>query len=153
MRGHDTPTVGLRELDAEDISQNQTGSLCTHAWMDSEMVPIWLIYPISNVSLVHWSTHLEEESVTSLLLDGSLDSERVGDSQVVTNNLNLSRSVQSGPSFPVVLVEGVLDGDDVVLGNVSLVDLGELETGKGLGLVRVGVLSSAESLRLMDDLP
>ena len=108
------------------------------------MVPIWLIYTISITPLAQQLTHLEEESVTSLLLNGSLDSERVGDSQVVTNNLDLSRSVQSGPSFPVVLVEGVLDRDDVVLGNVSLVDLGELETGKGLGLVRVGVLPSVE---------
>lgn len=45
-----------------------------------------------------------------------------------------------GPCLPVILVEGVLNRDDVVFLNVSLVNIGELSAGEGLGLVRVGVL-------------
>jgi len=104
------------------------------------MVPIWLI---CGSDTPRASTHLEEESVASLLLDGGLDSEGVGNGKIVTDNLDRGRGVERGPRLPVVLVKGVLDGDNVVLLDVSLVDLGELGTGEGLGLVRVGVLSSA----------
>lgn len=45
-----------------------------------------------------------------------------------------------GPRLPVVLVEGVLNRDNVVLLDVALVDIGKLLSGEGLGLVGVGVL-------------
>jgi hypothetical protein len=111
------------------------------------MVPIWLIYRQRDAPLP--STHLEQESVASLLLDGGLDSEGVGDGQVVTDNLDLGRGVEVGPRLPVILVEGVLNRDNVVLLDVALVDLGKLLSGEGLGLVRVGVLyiSTVMSLR------
>jgi len=112
VRGHDTPTVGLSELNSLDRLGDGTNLV-----------------------------DLEEKSVTSLLLDSGLDSEGVGNGKIVTDNLDLSRGVKSGPRLPVVLVKGVLNGDDVVLLDVSLVDFGELSTGEGLGLVRVGVLS------------
>jgi hypothetical protein len=44
VRGHDTPTVGLGELDAALSVWVVVGPRKeTHAWIDSEMVPIWLI--------------------------------------------------------------------------------------------------------------
>jgi len=52
-----------------------------------------------------------------------------------------------GPSLPIVLGEGVLDGTDVVLLAVGVVKSGELLTGEPLGGVRVGVL------RVSYDLP
>jgi hypothetical protein len=45
-----------------------------------------------------------------------------------------------GPSLPIVLGEGVLDGTDVVLLAVRVVESGELLTGEPLGGVGVGVL-------------
>jgi len=45
-----------------------------------------------------------------------------------------------GPSLPVVLGEGVLDGADVVLLAVAVVESGELLTGEPLGSVGLGVL-------------
>ena len=45
-----------------------------------------------------------------------------------------------GPSLPIVLSEGVLDGTDVVLLAVRVVESGELLTSEPLGGVRVGVL-------------
>ena len=45
-----------------------------------------------------------------------------------------------GPSLPIVLSEGVLDGTDVVLLAVRVVKSGELLTGEPLGGVGVRVL-------------
>lgn len=45
-----------------------------------------------------------------------------------------------GPSIPVVLGEGVLDGADVVLLDIAVVKGSELLTGEPFGGVRVGVL-------------
>ena len=53
-----------------------------------------------------------------------------------------------GPSLPVVLGEGVLDGADVVLLAVRVVESGELLTSKPLGGVRVGVLRVSYELIL-----
>jgi len=54
VRGHDSPVTGLSELDAEwqkgkSIQSGYYESRIrllyeTHAWMDSEIVPIWLIF-------------------------------------------------------------------------------------------------------------
>jgi hypothetical protein len=107
VRGHDTPTAGLRELD--------TGLLvlllaCTGD--DSRLDRLG-----DGTDLVD----LQQQSVTRLLLDGGLDSEGVGNGQVITNDLDLGRLVEVGPSLPVVLGEGVLDGTDVVLLGVGVV--------------------------------
>ena len=45
-----------------------------------------------------------------------------------------------GPSLPIVLGEGVLDGTDIVLLAVRVVESGELLTSEPLGGVGVGVL-------------
>ena len=83
---------------------------------------------------------LEEESVARLLLDGLLDEFRVGDCQVVTNNLEVRGLEEVRPGLPVVLSEGVLDGDDGVLLGERLVELSELLVGEPLALVAVRVL-------------
>ena len=53
-----------------------------------------------------------------------------------------------GPSLPIVLSEGVLDGTDVVLLAVRVVESGELLTSEPLGGVRVGVLRVSYELIL-----
>lgn len=89
--------------------------------------------------------HLEEQSVARLLLDSLLDTLSVGDSQVITNNLDLVVDVEVGPRLKVVLVKGVLDRADVVLLHIALVHLGELGTGEPLRLVGLGVLYISET--------
>lgn len=59
VRGHDTPTVGLGELDSLDGLGNGTDLV-----------------------------DLEEEGVAGLLLGGGADTGRVGDEEVVTDNLD-----------------------------------------------------------------
>ncbi|GBE58766.1 phosphopyruvate hydratase, putative [Babesia ovata] len=61
--------------------------------------------------------HLQQKSVASLLGEGGLDTLGVGDKQVVTNNLHSRADLgrQHLVRLPVVLVEGVLNGDNGVL--------------------------------------
>jgi hypothetical protein len=136
VRGHDTPTAGLRELD--------TGLLvlllaCTGD--DSRLDRLG-----DGTDLVD----LQQQSVTRLLLDGGLDSEGVGNGQVITNDLDLGRLVEVGPSLPVVLGEGVLDGADVVLLGVGVVEGSELLTSEPLGGVGVGVLTVRQLIYVGD---
>lgn len=111
MGGHDSPLVGLAELDRLDGLGD-----------GSDLVD------------------LEQKTVAGLLLDGGLDSGDVGDGQVISDNLGLGVLGKVGPRSPVVLVEGVLDGDDGVLGDHVVVLGSELLTRDPLGGVRVGVL-------------
>jgi hypothetical protein len=85
---------------------------------------------------------LEEEGVASLGLDGLLDELGVGDGKVITDDLEVRARglVEVAPGLPVVLGEGVLDGDDGVLGSELLVLVGKLLVGDPLGLIGVGVL-------------
>lgn len=83
---------------------------------------------------------LQEKGVAGLELDGLLDAQRVGDSQVITDNLEVGGLVEVRPGLPVVLSEGVLDGDDGVLGSEGLVEVGKLLVGEPLGGVGVRVL-------------
>eukprot|EP01084_Bolivina_argentea_P292679 503225_1 len=80
---------------------------------------------------------LEEQRVAALLLDGGLDALSVGDGQVITHHLGLALEGggEAGPCLPVVLVEGVLDGDDGVV--VGPLDVDLLEA---LGVDEGGVL-------------
>lgn len=83
---------------------------------------------------------LEEEGVASLGLDGLLDELGVGDGKVIADNLEVGGLVEVAPGLPVVLSEGVLDGDNGVLGSELLVLVGKLLVGDPLALVGVGVL-------------
>ena len=70
---------------------------------------------------------LEEEASASLLVDGTRDLLNVGDSEVITNNLEVLPVLggELGPVGPVILVEGILDSDNgEVLGEL-LVEVAE----------------------------
>lgn len=83
---------------------------------------------------------LQEKGVAGLELNGLLDAQRVGDSQVITDNLEVRGLVEVAPGLPVVLSKGVLDGDNGVLGSERLVEVGKLLVGEPLGGVALGVL-------------
>lgn len=93
---------------------------------------------------------LQQKGVARLELDGLLDAEGVGDSQVITDNLEVGGLVEVRPGLPVVLSEGVLDGDDGVLGSKGLVEVGKLLVGEPLGGVGFGVLEVEVVLLLLD---
>ena len=95
---------------------------------------------------------LKQETVASLLLDGSLDAERVGDGKVVTDNLDATIGGEVRPSLPIVLVEGILDGDDGVLLNIADVKVGELDTSEPLRGIGVGVLEVEVVLAVLVEL-
>lgn len=111
VRNHDTPAVGVGVLGSLDGLGESTDLV-----------------------------HLEQEGVARLELNGLLDAQGVGDSQVITDNLEVRGLVEVGPGLPVVLSEGVLDGDNGVLLGQGLVEVGELLVGEPLGGVAVGVL-------------
>src|SRR5690242_15417079 len=92
---------------------------------------------------------LQEESVAGLLLDGLLNELRVGDCQVITNDLEVRGLEEVRPGLPVVLSEGVLDGDNGVLLGERLVELSELLVGEPLALVALGVLEVEVVLLLL----
>jgi len=52
--------------------------------------------------------YFQEETVAGLLLNSGSNTLGVGDSQVVTDNLNWGCSGDSGPGLPVILVKGIL---------------------------------------------
>lgn len=83
--------------------------------------------------------NLEQKTVASLLLDGSLDTQGVCYSQVITDNLNAAVLGEVGPRFPIILVEGVLDRDDRVLLNVAEIKVSEFDARDPFGRVGVGV--------------
>ncbi|ANB13625.1 hypothetical protein AWJ20_1924 [Sugiyamaella lignohabitans] len=85
---------------------------------------------------------LEEKSVSSLGLNGLGNELGVGNSQVITNNLDLAGNtgVELLPSGPVTLGEGVFKRDDGVLLNELDVVVGKLLASEPLRLVRLGVL-------------
>lgn len=84
--------------------------------------------------------NLEEESIAGLEFDGLLDAERVGDGQIITDNLEVRGLVEVAPCLPVILSKGILDADDWVLGGKLLVLLGKLFVSEPLGWVTFGVL-------------
>ena len=93
---------------------------------------------------------LQEKGVARLELDGLLDADWVGDSQVITDNLSIVLLGEVRPGLPVILGEWVLDGDNWVLGGQIGVHLGELLVGDPLALVRLWVLEVQVVLLLVD---
>lgn len=149
--GHDTPVTGLSELNA-GMSSSQFRKLersksVTHAWIDSEIVPIWLIFnkrplqAVFSMAVLIRKGLVTVKSVTGKIsVSGRSRSTSRSATRTITDNLDLAASGELGPSLPVVLVEGVFDGDNGVLGNQVVVVLTEFFTGQPLGGVRVGVL-------------
>mmetsp|Transcript_16772 Transcript_16772/g.54601 ORF Transcript_16772/g.54601 Transcript_16772/m.54601 type:complete len:438 (-) Transcript_16772:248-1561(-) len=89
--------------------------------------------------------HLEQQRVGRLLLDGPLDLDRVGHSQVVAHNLDRLAVLghECRPVLPVVLVERVLDGDDREVAHQLAVKLGEL-CGRQHGLLALDGVPHAQ---------
>lgn len=83
---------------------------------------------------------LEQKGVSGLLLNGSLDSDGVGDGQIITDNLDVGGGDKVRPGGPVVLSEGVLERDNGVLLDELRVVSGKLLTGLPQRLVGIGVL-------------
>lgn len=83
---------------------------------------------------------LEEEGVSRLLVNGSLDSDGVGDSQIITDNLDVGGGDKVRPGGPVILSEGILERSNGVLGDELGVVSSKLLTSLPQRLVGVGVL-------------
>ena len=79
---------------------------------------------------------LDQQGVCGVGLDALGQALRVGDEQVVADDLHLVADllVEGGPGLPVLLVEGVLDGDQRVLGDELLVVLDHLGARLGRAL-------------------
>ena len=95
---------------------------------------------------------LEQQAVARLLLDGGLNSQRVCDGQVITDNLDTALLRDVSPRLPVVLVEGVLDRHDRILLDVAEVEVRKLDAGNPFRWVRVRVLEVKVVLALLVEL-
>ena len=83
---------------------------------------------------------LEEEGIAGLELNGLLDADWVGDSQIISDNLEVRALEEVAPGLPVILGEWILNADDWVFLCESLVLSGKLFIGDPLGWVTVWVL-------------
>jgi hypothetical protein len=83
---------------------------------------------------------LKEEGIAGLELNSLLDADWVGDSQVISYNLEIRCLVEVRPCLPVVLSKGVLDADNWVLLSKLLVLVCKLFVGDPLGWVTFWVL-------------
>ena len=77
---------------------------------------------------------LEEEGVAGLLLDGHGDTSGVGDQEIITDDLDLLADglTEEIVGLPVILIEGILDGDDGEVVDELLVELDHLLLGSGI---------------------
>merc|ERR1719282_1665852 len=132
-------------LDAQDLVElRKTLRTCRRARLD-----LARSQTDDDVGDGHDLVDLEQKSVAGLGLDSLLDKGRVGDGQVITNDLEVRVLVEVRPGLPVLLSEWVLNGDDGVLGSQVLVLLSELLVGDPLALVRVRVLEVEVVLLLL----
>lgn len=84
--------------------------------------------------------NLQQQAVAGLLLHSGGNALGVGHGQIVTHNLDGGGTGQVGPGLPVVLVEGILNGDNGEVLDELLVHVGQLVGRQPLGLVALGVL-------------
>merc|ERR1719411_991394 len=70
--------------------------------------------------------NLEQEPVAGLLLDSGRNSLWVGDQEVVSHDLDLCAGSQLGVPLPVILVKGILNTDNRVVLDETLVHLEQL---------------------------
>ena len=71
---------------------------------------------------------LQQKGVAGLLVNTGLDSGWVSDQQIVTNNLGVFTNTlgEVNVALPVILIEGVLNGNNRVVIDKSTVDIGQL---------------------------
>ena len=96
--------------------------------------------------------HLQQEAVTSLLVDSRLDPLGVGHRQIVAHDLDVGLTGQLGPPGPVVLVEGVLDGHHGGVGDEALVHVAQGVGRDPLCRIRVLVLEVQVVLAVLKEL-
>lgn len=72
--------------------------------------------------------YLEEQAIASLLFNGSLNSQRVCHSQIVTDNLDAALLSEVGPCFPIILVKRIFDRDNGIVLDVAQVEVSQLNT-------------------------
>mmetsp|Transcript_124212 Transcript_124212/g.322656 ORF Transcript_124212/g.322656 Transcript_124212/m.322656 type:complete len:520 (+) Transcript_124212:44-1603(+) len=98
--------------------------------------------------------HLQEQRVACADIERLGDALRVRNKQVVADNLDLLAHGlhQMGVAVPIILVEGVFDGDHGVLLGPLLVELAELRAGLPSGGVRGGVLEVQVILAILVEL-
>lgn len=74
----------------------------------------------------------QQQGIAGFLLDACLDPLLVGDQEVVAYDLHsLAHFGSEGTvALPIVLVEGVLDGYDGVLADISFVERSQFSTGQ-----------------------
>ena len=82
------------------------------ASIDSEMEPIWLILSSRQLHALCSSAVAMLRRVMSARQAPGAAPLRVGDRQIVANNLDARAGIERRPARPVVLLEAVLDGDD-----------------------------------------
>lgn len=83
---------------------------------------------------------LQQQAIASLAVNGSLDTLGVGDSKIVANNLDRGVGSQRGPGAPVILVEGIFNGDHRVGLDEVLVDFLKFAAVQPLAGIGLGVL-------------
>ena len=86
------------------------------------------------------ATHLEQKTIASLLLNCGFDAERISHGQIITDNLDAAVGGEVSPSLPVILIEGVLNGDNGVFLNIGEVQIGKFHTGDPFCRITVRVL-------------
>mmetsp|Transcript_27136 Transcript_27136/g.46780 ORF Transcript_27136/g.46780 Transcript_27136/m.46780 type:complete len:319 (-) Transcript_27136:276-1232(-) len=86
--------------------------------------------------------HLEQQGIAGLLLDGCLDALGVCDKKVVTDNLSLLADLGSelDVRVPIILVEGIFDGNNWEIGNEGLVQFNHLRLSLLKRLIAGGAL-------------
>mmetsp|Transcript_53138 Transcript_53138/g.123861 ORF Transcript_53138/g.123861 Transcript_53138/m.123861 type:complete len:202 (+) Transcript_53138:433-1038(+) len=99
MRAHDAPAIGLAKLHRINGLRDSTNLV-----------------------------HLQEQRVARLVIDGFLHPRDIRDGEVITDNLGGAPDLgrEGRPCPPVVLVEGILDGDQRVVGTKVCVEVGQL---------------------------
>jgi len=85
-------------------------------------------------------TNLQQQSITSFLLDSLLNPQRISNQQIIPYNLDCSFFIVRSPSVEIVLIEWIFNGTDIVLVTEGEVVVGQLFAGEVFGCVRVGVL-------------
>ncbi|TMW49879.1 hypothetical protein DOY81_005060 [Sarcophaga bullata] len=83
---------------------------------------------------------LQQQTVAGLLFNGSLDTFGIGDSQIITNDLNAGSGSKFSPGIPMILIEGIFNGYNGEVLDEFLVQIGQFFWGQPLGFVAVGVL-------------
>ena len=86
--------------------------------------------------------HLHQQCVGRTAVDAVFEALGVGDEEVVADQLDLvaDRFGEGNPAVPVILGQGVLDGDHRELGDQCRVEVGHL--GSSVGLALEGVTRS-----------